>query len=306
MKNNLIRGAFGHHKCGSMWIGGICEQACQELGIHFAAVYTPDMFNSDLPQFVSNKRVEFLSYGNADFSTVKPLIGSRLRAFHYVRDPRDIVVSAYFSHKSTHSTEQWPELVEYRERLRNCSKDEGLFLELEFRRAQFEEMRSWNTLSESDGIRQYRMEDLSKRPFESFLEMFEFLEFLDDERYTPSKRIRFLLGKAAARVEAALGSNIRVPRGLDKLPTERVLGIVSERNFQRLSGGRKQGQEHKGSHYRKGVHADWLNHFSPEHLQSFKENYGDLVLQYGYETDADWDLQYIPILQQRMKNESAS
>ena len=72
-------------------------------------------------------------------------------------------------------------------------------------------------------------------------------------------------------------------------------------HFNRLSGGRTRGQENTNNHYRKGVHGDWLNHFTLEHMAEFKKAYGDLVLQYGYETDPDWDLQYKPVIEQRQQ-----
>ena len=80
------------------------------------------------------------------------------------------------------------------------------------------------------------------------------------------------------------------PVGPQKLPAERMLGIVWERDFKRLSGGRKVGQQDVKSHYRKGVPGDWKNHFKPEHVAHFKRHYNDLLLKYGYETNPDWEL----------------
>lgn len=40
--------------------------------------------------------------------------------------------------------------------------------------------------------------------------------------------------------------------------------------------------------YRKGVTGDWRNHFSPEHIDAFKEVAGDLLIQLGYEQDLRW------------------
>lgn len=39
---------------------------------------------------------------------------------------------------------------------------------------------------------------------------------------------------------------------------------------------------------RKGVHGDWRNHFSPEHIRVFKETAGALLLELGYENDLRW------------------
>ncbi len=101
-----------------------------------------------------------------------------------------------------------------------------------------------------------------------------------------------------------MGGSVHLPRGLTAMPAERLLGIVYEQDFSKLSGGRQRGQVDPNSHYRSGVHGDWINHFSVEHLQLFKERYGDLLLQYGYESDPDWDRKYVPIIQDRLKSQN--
>src|SRR5215469_15098557 len=167
-----LAAAFGHHKCASMWVHGICEQVCLDLGLRLGCVFGASEFGADLPRYVRERRLDFLLYGNADFQQVERLQAENLCAFHYVRDPRDIVVSAYFSHRNSHSTAAWPELIEYREKLRSCTEEQGLFLELESRAQQFQEMRSWKDLAAGGSIRSYRIEDVISRPYESFLEIF--------------------------------------------------------------------------------------------------------------------------------------
>lgn len=299
-----LMAAFGHHKCATMWVHSICGQVCVELGLSEGEVFLERDFGGDLQRYVRKEKVDFLLYGNADFRQVRRLPLQTMRAFHYVRDPRDIVVSAYFSHRNSHSTKAWPELIAYREKLRSCSKDEGLFLELDFRSEQFEEMRSWQDNSDESCIRSYRIEDVFSSPYQTFLDIFSYLGLLDEEYYSPSSRMRFLLAKASARF--GKGISLRFPSGLTTIPPERLLGIVYERDFSKLSGGRKKGQTDPSSHYRSGVHGDWVNHFSIEHLQAFKERYGDLVLQYGYESDPDWDRNYAPIIQERLKSVEVS
>jgi hypothetical protein len=270
------------------------------------SVFVERDFGGDLERYVRERKIDFLLYGNADFKQVQRLPVEKVRAFHYVRDPRDIVVSAYFSHRNSHSTEAWPELIEYREKLRSCSKEQGLFLELDFRSQQFQEMRGWKNNSDNGSIRSYKVEDVIASPYRTFLEIFGSLGLLDQEYYSSSNRLWFLLAKASCKLEQLMGSSIHLPRGLRAIPAERLLGIIYERDFSKLSGGRQKGQADPSSHYRRGVHGDWINHFSVEHLQLFKERYGDLVLQYGYESDPDWDRQYIPIIEDRLKSLEAA
>ena len=52
--------------------------------------------------------------------------------------------------------------------------------------------------------------------------------------------------------------------------------------------GRKRGQEDVSHHERKGVAGDWQNHFTPRLKDRFKENFGQLLIDTGYETDLNW------------------
>ena len=325
-RERFLAAALGHHKCASEWIHGICELVCHDLGLKTGKVYDERGFGGDLERYVRDQKVDFLLYGDADFQQVQNLPVEKIRAFHYVRDPRDIVVSAYFSHRNSHRTKWWPELVEHRQKLRSCSKDQGLFIELEFRSRQFQEMRSWKHSSDNQSIRLYKIEDVVSNPYQAFLEIFAHLGLLDAESYCASKRIRFLLSRMNRRLESFIHDFVtplperitpeharylaatsewrprrRLPRTLKAIPAERLLGIVYEHDFSRLSGGRQRGEVDPNSHYRRGVHGDWINHFSLEFLQFFKERYGDLVLQYGYESDPDWDRKYAQLIRDRLK-----
>lgn len=279
-----------------MWVHAIMERAARDLGLRFSYAFLPDSFGGDLRQFVENERTDVLVYGNADFEQVRRLDLERVRGFHYVRDPRDIVVSGYFSHRNTHSTDGWKDLIPYREKLQSASKEEGLHLELEFEAAQFEEMRGWRDCPPHVAIRQYRIEELTANPYARMLEILTQLGLVDEEYYSPGKRFRFLASKVVTHLRS-LG--IALPGAVSKLPAERVLGLLYECDFRQQAKGRKPGEEDRKSHFRKGVHGDWLNHFSLEHLQSFKERYEDLLFQFGYETEPDWERKYIPLIEQR-------
>jgi lipopolysaccharide transport system ATP-binding protein len=74
---------------------------------------------------------------------------------------------------------------------------------------------------------------------------------------------------------------LEVPRGAAEKLAERHA-------FARYSGGRVPGQEDTKSHYRKGVHGDWRQHFTPGVRERFKTLYNDIMLASGYETKPDW------------------
>jgi lipopolysaccharide transport system ATP-binding protein len=72
------------------------------------------------------------------------------------------------------------------------------------------------------------------------------------------------------------------------VPRERFRAAVEANRFERLTGGRRRGQEDVAAHERKGVAGDWRNYFSKRVTRVFKERYGRLLVDTGYERDLDW------------------
>ncbi len=284
-----IYGYFGHHKCASMWFVSIFGEVCLELGLRYRIVDADEDFNGDLAQFIADNRVDFISYANADYRHVAGL--ENLVGIHAVRDPRDIVVSAYFSHLKTHPTHAWPELVAHRAKLQQSDQEAGLFHEIAFRKQQFEQMRSWQDFR-GDNIMLVSMEAVTSRDYQSMLSIMDFLGLLCQERYGFRKRIEYLFSKLLRNIEFRLA--VPLPRILHRLPAERVLGIVWQNEFVRLAGGRKRGEENKDSHYRKGLPGDWKNYLTRDHVGLIQRMYNDVILQYGYETGLNWHTRYSP------------
>jgi hypothetical protein len=281
MSNKIVYGYFGHHKCASTWVEDVCRLVCRELGLKMEVFYSARMFNHDLKAYIEKNNIDFIVYANANYEFVKDV--ENLVGFHVVRDPRDIVVSAYFSHLKTHPTDAWPELVKYRDALQNASKEEGLMMELEKRKTQFKEMMSWPENPEGQKIMEVKMEDLTAFTYQNYLEIFSFLGLVDDESFNTVKRTRQLINKIIYHIPP-----MRVIFGslfsLEKIPVERLMGIIWENDFKKKTKGRKLGQEDTGSHYRKGVAGDWQNHLNDEHLKYLNEHYGDLMKRYKYDS----------------------
>ena len=63
---------------------------------------------------------------------------------------------------------------------------------------------------------------------------------------------------------------------------------VSSASFEKLSKGRKRGEEDPTSFFRKGVAGDWRSVFTEEDRRVFKEAAGGLLVELGYEKDLDW------------------
>jgi hypothetical protein len=66
-----------------------------------------------------------------------------------------------------------------------------------------------------------------------------------------------------------------------------VRQCVDAASFERLSGGRRRGQE-AASFYRKGIAGDWRNVFTEQNKRDFKEVAGNLLIELGYEEDESW------------------
>ena len=69
---------------------------------------------------------------------------------------------------------------------------------------------------------------------------------------------------------------------------ESVRRCIEAASFEKMSGGRKPGEEDPDSFYRKGIAGDWKNVFTGRDRQVFKEAAGDLLIKLGYEKDNDW------------------
>lgn len=250
MTETPLLGYFGHHKCATVWIHGILTGICRQLSLNIEYVHSSKQFNRDLPAFIRDNRIDFLTYANADIDFVKSL--KTYKGFHVIRDPRDIAVSSYFSHLHSHPTSDWEALVLHREKLQQVSKDRGLVLDIEFiHQDVFKRLEKWDY--QNPHIMEIKMEELTRTPDNIFPEILDFLGI-------PAK----------------------------KFPRRKLKKILHKKRFSVMSGGRKPGQEDEKNHFRKGIAGDWKNHFNEDHKKYFKEKYNDLLIKLGYEKDDKW------------------
>ena len=289
-----LRMFFGHHKCATGWINGVLREVCYHMGLRFQIAHRPVDFEEEgsLRAFAQQRQADFLSYTNADAHYLDDL--SFYRAFHVVRDPRDVLVSAYYSHLYSHGTKNWPELEAHRAELQQLSKEEGLFREMVFSRPEFEEMAKWDY--DQDQVLEMKMEELTANPEKAFLEIVRFLDMLEGEEPTGAHRLMHAalmktnrLNQKGRRFMPAGLPMFPVPRHrMHRIPASNVRALVEKKSFSKLAGGRRRGQENVKSHYRKGTPGDWENHLNEEHRQRFKDEFGDLLIRLGYESDHAW------------------
>lgn len=269
---------FGHHKCATRYLISICEQICSRLGLNGKEFHNAGMFNNDLPAELKANPVDFVYYSNAKIETVKQLV-SVFKGFHVVRDPRDIIVSAYFSHKNSHGTRDWPELVKIRERLSELSLSDGLMYEFEVLAGTVTDIAEWDY--NQSNILELKYEVLIQDPYQILLDVFQHLGLAKEIHADSTKQILHLLRSNIRN--RFLGNQVR-----DFLYFSELMQVIQDNSFSKKSEGRKRGEENVAHHYRKGVAGDWRNYFEDRHIDFFKERYNDCLIKLGYEEDEDW------------------
>ena len=71
------------------------------------------------------------------------------------------------------------------------------------------------------------------------------------------------------------------------VPDRKCQEIVQKHSFEGQTG-RKPGQEVITSHFRKAIVGDWKNYFTDSVKALFKEKFGQVLIDTGYERDYDW------------------
>lgn len=276
---------FGHHRSASSWTNDTLRMIAVACGWRHAVVHNAAMFGGDLPGFCQRTAPDLLTFSNAKWAylaTLPPFLG-----LHVIRDPRDILVSSYFSHRNSHPTAQWPELVSHRAELQALSQRDGLLLELDCRRDQFADMAAWQY--NTDYIYEVKMEDFTAQPAHYYADLFRFWHRLADSSHHQQEASQVMVNRTIARIERRMGWHYRLPRWRSEVTWPWLLQEVIVANaFPRKSGGRATGATDVHHHYREGVHGSWCRYFSPELTARFKARYNDLLVQLGYETNGEW------------------
>ncbi len=170
---------------------------------------------------------------------------SDYRAFFVLRDPRDVVVSWYFSMKNTHAIQGVERRKRVRERLRQLSKTEGLCWAVQYLAdyGLFQAQRSWADVDDPN-VRLFKYEDLT--------------------------------GVDQLREMKTLFNHCTI-----SIPDTELRDLLRRHGFESTEKRRK-GEEDRSSHRRKGVAGDWANHFDSEVKATFQETVGALPQELGY------------------------
>ena len=188
-----------------------------------------------------------LYFGFESFSSIpKP---AAYRAFFVSRDPRDLLVSWYFSMQKTHELKGL--VSTWRAELQRLPMEEGLMYSIRAMDRDldlFEAMRSWIPAPKADAnVHLVRYEDLA--------------------------------GPDAAEAFRRLFDHCDIP-----LPPSQLARLVSDHSFEKKTG-RSRGQEDRTSQNRKGVSGGWKNHLDEKVLAELEDYAGDLIQHFGYDAD---------------------
>jgi len=245
-------------KTGSQWIKAILSDKTilekTGLSIHTYYRLLPDntdprilterFFDQPFPEncILSPLYMDYNSY----LSIPKP---ASFRTIAIIRDPRDIVISWYFSVRYSHPL--MGKIPKHREILNEISLEEGLIYSIEYLKSYglFAAMQAWVSGPVQDPhVVLFRFEDLINKELQYYRlsDLFAHCEFQMNEREI---------------------KNLMTKYSLDEMQKK----------------AKKKQSENKGiSHYRKGIAGDWKNYFTIKVHSAFMHHLGNLVTELGY------------------------
>ncbi len=273
-----IAAYFSHHKCASDWTLRVLKQLAEAAGFRVHHTHWPKRLPLGFDRippwperiaaswaFAAEGDYDLLIATNAEMDHVRTLSARGFRGFHVIRDPRDIIVSGYFSHLASHPVhpDANPWLVLHRELLQNRSKEDGLLLELEYSATHMHRIRDWEY--GYGGIVETRFEIVMPKP------------------EVELARLLAGTGIVVDGWEAPADAPVAI-----RIPAEVWAAVMEANSFQNLTAGREKGQQAQGHHLRSGVAGDWRNHFTPAVVEKVKKLYPGMVPGLGYEADDSW------------------
>ncbi len=243
---------FLHHKCASQYLRAAISAAGQAAG----RLTSISALNS--MEEAPDENSVVLAHVNSDYSLDdnawpeilgmfdKYMKADDWRGIHFVRDPRDLLVSAYWAHRISHPL-NFPRLRAHREALQQVDLETGLLLEMDFylTKAAMEHILDW-----------------PEHPSVITVDAIEAARGLAQGDSCDHRR--------GWRIWAALNW---IDIHIDPLPAAPT--------WQQLTG-RQPGEEDNTHHYRHGVRGDHVRYFTRAVREEFDRRYGEAMAAKGY------------------------
>lgn len=163
---------FGHHKCATNWIRRVIKDVCQKRQWNYKVIGGT---NDSL--VFPDSTVQFHMLVNSRVSDTQRMTKNAL-GFHLIRDPRDALVSGYWSWKISHLNNS-EKMLDIREKLNVLDIEEGLLLMMDSLTT-FQQLQKWN-LGSYENILDIRYEDLFQDTKGGFSRIFDFLQIPIDD-----------------------------------------------------------------------------------------------------------------------------
>ena len=255
---------FSYHKCLTGYFNNVMGQLSKEFGFYRSHFQNRA---SDFEKAVlDHQKKSVLSVNNRsdlNFDTYPSYKGS-----HFIRDPRDLIVSGYRYHLWTGEAwcqdssfdwtrivahpcfleyieskeENFPLNISYRDYLNKLDFEKGMILELLWRQDHFTQLQNWDF--NNPKIIEKRYENIIGNEIECFNDIF-------------------------------------LHYGFHPKLTRRGLELVERHS---LANCRKSNR----GHVRKGTARQWVSEFTPLHKELFKQLNGELLVTIGYEQGLCW------------------
>lgn len=159
---------FGHHKCASNWMSAMIQQFCRGHGWGFEVIDRPN-----LPRFdARDNKPTFHIRRGAHFHHTDILEPGH-KAFQLIRDPRDALVSGYWSWRKSHENNT-EKILKTREQLNTLPVEDGLIIMLD-NLIMLEGLRDW-PIGQIPAILDVRYEDMLADTPGVFATIFNHLE----------------------------------------------------------------------------------------------------------------------------------
>ena len=242
-------------KSASQWILSIAsdERMYRYSGLAIYQ-YTQEMPGGFDPRKITERSFDkpfpprtFVSPLYIDYDNFKNIPKPRkYKAFFLMRDPRDLLVSWYFSAKYSHALVG--DLGKIRQELHRLDVEDGLLYAIDS------------------------------------LEYHGIFKAQSSWAGSPTKDPNVMLVKYEKLIASDNAVLFRqVLNHCDiRIPNNQLNDLLKSYSFEKLSG-RKRGQEDQKAHYRKGVRGDWRNYFTDKIQNRFMEASGDLLAVWRYE-----------------------
>lgn len=264
---------FGHHKAGSSWLNAMFWNLFADKGIRYKVFQSLDESGKKWLADIKDKRVVGVGVSNAMASDVASFKEFD-KLIHVVRDPRDMAISAYYSHRDSHPL--FPGLAEERERLLQVDYTEGLKVVIDGLMSKtFGEMLQW-PLHVTENL---KFEDI-KANFAKIAGVINGNSAEEDESFGTESLLATFINQALVRT----GFGNPCARERDFFLSKSGIIFHSAR-YKRQREKNKQSASVTGKtpHYRSGKSDQWRSEMPREIQEYFHTKYPGLVEKYQYE-----------------------